>query len=145
MRQYCIVMVSIIVLAGCNPFDAAKRAVPGSGQQGPPTTCLQVKLAWENPTDFPDGTPLTDLAGSKIYYGLMPGNYSTEVVINDPTATAYTVTNLTPGNTYYFAAKSFRATGAESALTPEVSTFFATCGLAAISLTDGSVEYSKPE
>ena len=33
----------------------------------------EIKLAWDPPTEYSDGTLLTDLAGYRIYYGAAPG------------------------------------------------------------------------
>lgn len=70
-------------------------------------------LSWEPPTENTDGTPLTDLAGYKIYYGTSPGVYSNTVQIDTPGLTAYVVDNLVPA-TYYFVATAFNAAGVES-------------------------------
>src|SRR3990172_13172687 len=51
----------------------------------------QAVLTWTPPTTNADGTPLTDLAGYKVYYGTASGNYST--VIDAANVTSYTVPN----------------------------------------------------
>jgi hypothetical protein len=40
------------------------------------TEAATITLAWDAPTTNEDGTPLTDLAGYKLYWGLAPGNYT---------------------------------------------------------------------
>jgi hypothetical protein len=70
-------------------------------------------LTWLPPTTNADGTPLTNLAGFKVYWGTSPGNYSSSTTIMNPGLTRYVVENLTP-NTYYFAVKAVNSTGAES-------------------------------
>lgn len=77
-----------------------------------------VTLSWAAPTQNADGSPLTDLAGYKIYYGKASENYDHEIRIDNPGTTTYTVENLVPG-TYYFAATSFNASGVESAYSGE--------------------------
>ena len=72
-----------------------------------------VTLSWAAPTQNADGSPLTDLAGYKIYYGTSSGIYDHEISINNPGTTTYVVDNLVP-DTYYFAATSFNSTGIES-------------------------------
>ena len=62
-------------------------------------------LSWQPPTTNTDGTPLTNLAGYKVYWGTSPGNYSSSVTVNNPGITTYVVESLTP-NTYYFAVKA---------------------------------------
>jgi hypothetical protein len=67
------------------------------------------------PTVNTDGTPLTDLAGFRIYYGSAPGSLTQTVNLADPTVTSYTVSNLASG-TWYFGATAYATDGAESAL-----------------------------
>ena len=83
-----------------------------------------VTLAWDPPTTNADGTPLTDLAGYKVYYGIQPCNgippcnYNHKFNIGN--ATTYTVTNLTEGVTYYFATTAYDTSGNESDYSNEV-------------------------
>ncbi len=70
-------------------------------------------LNWAPPTLNEDGTTLTDLAGYVISYGTSSGNYTEEILIDNPSITTYVVENLTPG-TYYFAAKSFNTANEQS-------------------------------
>ena len=72
-----------------------------------------VTLSWVAPTQNADGSPLTDLAGYKIFHGTSSGNYDHEIHIDNPGMTTYVVDNLVP-DTYFFAAKSFNASGVES-------------------------------
>jgi Putative Ig domain len=71
-------------------------------------------LLWTPPTQNSDGTPLTDLAGYKIYWGTSQGNYSSSVTVNNPGLTSYVVEQLTPA-TWYFVATALNSKGAESA------------------------------
>ena len=70
-------------------------------------------LSWLPPTTNTDGTPLTNLAGYKIYWGTAPGNYTSSVTIMNPGLATYVVGNLTP-NTYYFAVTALNSGGTES-------------------------------
>jgi hypothetical protein len=79
----------------------------------------QATVSWIPPTTYTDGTPLTNLAGYKLYYGTASGSYSQ--VLNVGNVTVDTVTNLTDGLTYYFAATAYDASGVESVLSAEVS------------------------
>lgn len=72
-----------------------------------------VTLNWAAPTENEDGTPLTDLAGYKIYQGTTNGNFSEIATIDNPSVTTYLVENLAPGS-YEFAATSFNSAGVES-------------------------------
>ncbi len=82
------------------------------------------QLSWTPPTANTDGTPLTDLAGYKVYYGTASGKYSQSV--NAGNVTTYTVPNLTDGTTYYFATTAYNTAGAESGYSNEVSKTTAT-------------------
>jgi len=75
-------------------------------------------LSWTAPTQNEDGSPLTDLAGFKIYYGTNTGSYSTSIRIDNPGIATYVVENLTP-TTYYFVSTAFNASGVESAFSNE--------------------------
>lgn len=79
-----------------------------------------VTLSWTAPTQQTDGTPLTDLAGYRIYYGQSAGNLSSQIVIDNAGMTSYVVDNLAPA-TYFFAASSVNSTGMESALSNTTS------------------------
>jgi hypothetical protein len=72
-----------------------------------------ISLAWNPPTENTDNTPISDLAGYKIYYGTQPGNYPNVVTINNPGVSSYVIENLSPG-TYYVVATAINAAGIES-------------------------------
>jgi hypothetical protein len=78
-----------------------------------PVSVGSATLDWTPPTENSDGSPLTDLAGYKIYYGTSPGNYPNQITINNPGLTTYIVDNL-PANTYYFVMTAFNSTSVES-------------------------------
>ena len=82
------------------------------------TAMGSVTLSWSAPTKNADGSPLTDLAGYKIYYGRSSGSYDQQVRIDNPSITTYVVEQLSPA-TYYFAATSFNYSGVESAYSGE--------------------------
>jgi hypothetical protein len=71
-----------------------------------------VTLAWN-----PITSPL--VAGFNIYYGGASGVYTNKVSVG--LATSVTVSNLVIGTTYYFAATTYSAAGAESALSSAVA------------------------
>ena len=78
-----------------------------------------VTLSWDAPTTNADGTPLTDLAGYKVYYGTSSHNYSQNIDVSN--VTTYTVNNLTDGLTYYFAVTAYDTGSNESAYSNEAS------------------------
>jgi len=57
-----------------------------------------VTLSWNAPTTSADGTPLTDLAGYKIYYGTSSRAYSTAIDVGN--VTKHMVSNLENGVEY---------------------------------------------
>ena len=79
-----------------------------------------VTLSWMPPTQNSDGSPLTDLARYRIYYGNRSGNYYAIIQINNPGIATFVVENLTP-NTYYFVITAINSSGVESRYSIEVS------------------------
>ena len=72
-----------------------------------------VTLTWTPATLNTDGSPLTDLAAYKIYYGFSEGNYPNEIRIDNPGIASYVVENLSP-NDYYFVSTSINTSEVES-------------------------------
>jgi hypothetical protein len=71
-------------------------------------------LSWTPPTTNTDGSPLTNLAGYRVYWGTTAGTYPNSVTLNNAGLTSYVVSSLAPG-TYHFAVSAMSSTGAESA------------------------------
>jgi hypothetical protein len=74
--------------------------------------CAQVTLAWDRNTEI-------DLAGYKIYYGTGSRVYNWFIDVGN--VTTHTVTGLTDGSTYYFAATAYDTSNIESTYSVEVS------------------------
>jgi Putative Ig domain len=74
---------------------------------------------WTPPTSNTNGTPLTNLAGIRIYYGSSAANLSQSVQLA-ATQTTTTISNLASG-TWYFAGAVFTSTGAQSSMSSVVS------------------------
>ena len=72
----------------------------------------QVTLAWNPNTE-------SDLAGYKIHYGTASSSYSVHIDVH--MVTTYTMTGLTDGQTYYFAATSYDTSSNESGYSNQVS------------------------
>ncbi len=70
-------------------------------------------LSWAVPTVNTDGTPLTTLAGYRIYYGTSATNLSQVIELANPSATSYTVTGLGRA-TWYFSVHSYNSSNTES-------------------------------
>ena len=73
--------------------------------------CGQVTLAWD-----PESAP--GLAGYKVHYGTVSRNYS--FIVDAGNQTTATITGLTAGATYYFAATAYNTAGVESGFSTEV-------------------------
>ena len=80
-----------------------------------------VKLSWAAPAEREDNTafPLSKISSYKIYYGSTQGVYTNSVTINDSTAVAHILTNLSSG-TYYFVMTTIDTEGLESQYSIEV-------------------------
>ena len=76
------------------------------------------KLSWDAPSTNEDGTPLTDLAGFKIYYGTSSGNYTQNIDVGN--VTTYTVASLTDGLAYYFVVTAYNTLKNESRYSVEI-------------------------
>jgi hypothetical protein len=69
-----------------------------------------VSLEWNQSSDL-------NVAGYNIYYGTASGNYTSKVTIGN--VSDITISNLTAGIAYYFAATAFNVDGNESVLSNE--------------------------
>lgn len=80
-----------------------------------------VTISWAPPTTNTNGTPLTNLAGYKIYYGTSPTAMTQSVQITNPGLSSYVVENLSPA-TWYFSLVSYSSADVESLPSEPVST-----------------------
>ena len=77
-----------------------------------------VTLSWQAPAENVDGSPLTDLAGYRIYWGETSGVYPNSIDVTEPQITSQTI-SLASGD-YYFVMTALDAEGNESAYSNEV-------------------------
>jgi len=63
------------------------------------STAGEVTLSWSSPTNNVDGSPLTNLAGTMLHYGLSTGEYTDSVDVGN--VTNATISGLLEGVTYY--------------------------------------------
>lgn len=77
-------------------------------------------LSWYPPTEYVNGTALTNLAGYRIYYGKSATALNQSIVINNPGLTRYLVENLSRVR-WYFAMTAVSSRGTESARSQTVS------------------------
>ena len=78
-----------------------------------------VTISWDAPTTNTDGSPLTNLAGYKVYLGTAPRSYTSSVDAGQ--AKSIVLTNLTQGKTYYFTVTAYNTSNIESAYSAELS------------------------
>jgi hypothetical protein len=74
-----------------------------------------ITLSWTAPSTNSNGTPVTDLAGYRVYYGTNAASLSTVITINGADDTSQVINNLKTG-TWYFAVASFNSDKIESSL-----------------------------
>jgi hypothetical protein len=77
------------------------------------TAAGSVTLSWQPPSENDDGTPLSDLAGYKVYWGTSQGNYTNSIAVTNAGITSYVVEQLTPA-TWYFVTTAINSNGVES-------------------------------
>jgi hypothetical protein len=70
-------------------------------------------ITWTPPTSNTDNSPLTNLAGYRIYYGTSSGNLTQVLNLTNPGISSGVVENLAAG-TWYFAVTSYNASNVES-------------------------------
>ena len=100
------------LLSGCiDPGPDAAHTTTAS----PPSAARAATVSWEAPTTNSDGTPLTDLAGYRIYYGSSPENLGNTVQIKSIGLQTFVFEDLQSG-TWYFAVMAVAANGTESKL-----------------------------
>jgi Putative Ig domain len=109
----------VIISASNGQYSSALPGFDITVSGSAPSTASAV-IDWIPPTKNTNGSPLTDLAGVRIYYGTSASNLSHMVQISSSTQTSYTLGNLTAG-TWYFGGASYTTTGAQSAMSQVVS------------------------
>jgi hypothetical protein len=77
-------------------------------------------LSWEKPTENTNGTPLTNLVGYVVRYGLSSAVLGSSMVVNSASTTEATIENLGSG-TWYFEVASLNSAGVQSEFTTVVS------------------------
>ena len=117
-------LLLFLFVAGCRggtTGDGGLTGPSGSSPQSPSQPAPRsITLAWDPPSENEDGTPLTDLAGHRVYYGstspLTDGNRTS---VDVGTATMHTIVDLEPG-TYYVAVAAYDASANEGPLSAEL-------------------------
>lgn len=71
-------------------------------------------LSWLAPTQNTDGSPLMNLAGFRVYYGMSINNLDQMLQLANPGLTTCVLSDLSPA-TWYFRMKAYSTNGTESA------------------------------
>ena len=108
------------VVIGVSDGQATATLPAFSVSVSPPPT-LSVSLSWRAPTSNVDGSPLTDLAGYRVYYGTASGQYSYNLPVASQGVTSVVIEGLSSSTTWYFAVKGVTTSGVESDYSQEAS------------------------
>ena len=87
------------------------------------TATGSVTLSWTPPTQNTDSSPLTNLAGYKVYWSTTPGSFANSTIVNNPGLSSYVVEQLTPA-TWYFVVTAVNSQGIESGYSNAASKTF---------------------
>jgi hypothetical protein len=101
----------MLLLAGC--IDPGPNSTSPSPPRAVASASRAATLFWEAPTSNTNDSPLTDLAGYRIYYGRNPEALSHIVRIDSIGLQTYVVDDLEPG-TWYFAIVAVATNSVES-------------------------------
>jgi len=93
---------------------AANVSLPGFTVTVQQVQTGSATIRWTPPTTNSDNSPLTNLAGYRIYYGTSSGNLTQVLNLPNPGITSGVVDNLSAG-TWYFAVTSYNSSNVESA------------------------------
>jgi Putative Ig domain len=77
------------------------------------TPTVSAALSWIAPTENADGSPVTDLAGYRIYYGTNAADLTSKVDVSGAQSTTYVLKGLSNGR-YFFAVVAFNSLGFDS-------------------------------
>ena len=108
-----IIITLILAIAGCGGGGSGGSGGGGSTSSTTDVTIStgSVTLSWDAPTTNSDGSPLSDLAGYKVYYGTSSGNYTNSVDVGNIAGSS--VSSLTPGS-WCFSVTAYDTSGNES-------------------------------
>ena len=113
-----IPLLLVLLLGGCGGGGGGGSSGT-SGGGGSPVVVGRLSLEWDAPTTNEDGTPLTDLAGYKLYYGTASGVYDHSVDVGN--VSAYDLSNLTKGQVYYLVVTAYNGSDTESVYSNEIN------------------------
>jgi hypothetical protein len=101
-----------------------------------------VTLSWIPPTLNNDGSPVTDLAGYNVYFGIESRDYSQSIDVGN--TTSYQDNTFIEGYTYFFAVTAYDTSGNESEFSHEVNKTLPYNDIYIDSEADASVSSGSP-
>jgi hypothetical protein len=101
------------IVISVSDIEGASDALPAFAITVQQMSTGSATLSWTPPTENDDGTPLTDLAGYRIYWTLQSGSLSDSISLDNPGITTYVVDNL-PSGIYEFQMTAVNSAGIES-------------------------------
>jgi hypothetical protein len=84
-----------------------------------PLWAATARISWQPPTTNEDGSPLTDLAGYRVYIGTVSGVYGQPFDVG--LATSMSQSDYVAGQTYFWVVTAYDTSGNESVYSVEVS------------------------
>jgi hypothetical protein len=102
--------VNYTMTAGAGTINMQAAALSQAAVLQPTGSAI---LTWQPPALNTDGSPITDLAAFKVYWGTTQGTYSQSTKISNVAARTHTVTGLAKG-TWYFVVTALNSQGTES-------------------------------
>lgn len=81
------------------------------------SSAAELQVNWGSPETNADGSPLSDLAGYKLYYGTKTRRYTKSIDVGN--VRSYTVLDLAAGTNYFFAVTAYDTSGNESEFSDE--------------------------
>jgi hypothetical protein len=109
------VRVTFTQTGGGGSINMQAAALSGNAAAPAPSTpSASTTLSWQPPAANLDGTPLTDLAGYRVYWGTTEGTYPYTAQISNVATRSHTVSGLGVG-TWYFVVTALNSDGVESA------------------------------
>jgi len=123
--------ILLLALTGCGGSGSSSTSESGGSGSVSSGVTKSATLTWEAPTTNMDGSPLTDLAGYKVYYGTTSAQYdnTVQIALTDTGLSCgfnctYTVAGILGGNTYYFTVTAYDTSGHESLFSNEEYAYF---------------------
>jgi Calx-beta domain len=87
--------------------------IHGNAAPPPAPTTGEATLSWVRPTLYTNGSPMTDLAGYKIYYGKSSTALTGVIQVTSPSTVEFEISSLGAG-TWYFSVSAYNSEAVES-------------------------------